>query len=55
MSVAEPPAIGAGNLEFIIKVADLSKPAASTTWPLQFKTADKADHFVKMETDASAR
>ncbi len=52
VSVAEPPAIGAGNLEFIIKVADLSKPAANTTWPLQFKTADKADHFVKMETDA---
>ena len=52
VSVAEPPAIGPGNLEFIIKVADLSKPAANTTWPLQFKTADKADHFVKMETDA---
>jgi len=52
VSVAEPPSIGAGNIEFVIKVADLSKPAAQTTWPLQFKTADKADHWVKMETDA---
>ena len=52
VSVAEPTSIGAGNLEFIIKVADLSKPAANTTWPLQFKTPDGADHFVKMETDA---
>lgn len=52
VSVAEPPSIGTGNIEFLIKVADLSKPAAQTTWPLQFKTADKADHWVKMETDA---
>lgn len=52
VSVAEPPSIGAGNMEFLIKVADLAKPAAQTTWPLQFKTADKADHWVKMETDA---
>jgi len=51
-SVAEPPAIGAGNIEFLIKVADLSKPAANTTWPLQLKTADHTDHWVKMETDA---
>jgi hypothetical protein len=50
--VAEPPSIGTGNIEFLIKVADLSKPAANTTWPLQFKTADKADHWVKMETNA---
>ena len=48
----EPTSIGLGNLEFIIKVADLSKPAANTSWPLQFKTADGADHWVKMETDA---
>jgi hypothetical protein len=52
VSVAEPPSIGLGNIEFLIKVADLSKPAANTSWPLQFKTADKADHWVKMETDA---
>jgi hypothetical protein len=52
VSLAEPPSIGVGNLEFLIKVADLSKPAASTTWPLQFRTADNADHWVKMETDA---
>lgn len=52
VSVAEPPSIGAGNIEFLIKVADLSKPAIQTTWPLQFATADKAVHWVKMETDA---
>jgi hypothetical protein len=52
VSLAEPPSIGPGNLEYIIKVADLSKPAANTTWPLQFKTADGADHWVKMETSA---
>ena len=52
VSVTEPPSIGAGNLEFVIKVVDGSKPAANTTWPLQFKTANGADHFVKMETDA---
>jgi hypothetical protein len=51
-SVAEPTSIGAGNLEFLIKVASLSKPAANTTWPLLFKTADGKDHFAKMETDA---
>jgi hypothetical protein len=33
-------------------VADLSKPAVNTSWPLQFKTANGADHWVKMETDA---
>jgi hypothetical protein len=53
VSLTEPPAIGAGNLEFVIKVADLSKPAVATTWPLQFKTADSADHFVRMSTDAT--
>ncbi|MDX6450069.1 MAG: hypothetical protein QOH16_118 [Gaiellaceae bacterium] len=52
VSVAEPTSIGLGNLEFIIKVADLSKPAANTTWPLQFKTPDGVDHWVKMETSA---
>jgi hypothetical protein len=52
VSLAEPTSIDLGNLEFIIKVADLSKPAVNTTWPLQFKTADGADHWVKMETDA---
>jgi hypothetical protein len=51
-SVTEPTSIGPGNVEFVIKVADLSKPAANSTWPLQFKTADGADHWVKMETDA---
>jgi hypothetical protein len=54
VSVSEPTSIGLGNVEFIIKVASLSKPAASTTWPLQFKTADGADHWVKMETNALA-
>jgi hypothetical protein len=52
VSVAEPTSIGLGNLEFVIKVADLSKPAVNTTWPLQFKTPDGGDHWVKMETNA---
>jgi hypothetical protein len=54
VSVAEPPSIGAGNIEFLIKVASLSSPAKNTYWPLQFKTAsDKADHFVRMAVDAA--
>jgi hypothetical protein len=52
VSLAEPTSIGLGNIEYIIKVADLSKPAVNTSWPLQFKTANGADHWVKMETDA---
>jgi hypothetical protein len=52
VSLTEPTSIGLGNLEFVIKVADLSKPAVNTSWPLQFKTADGANHWVKMETDA---
>jgi len=52
VSVTEPTSIGAGKIEFVIKVADLSKPAANTTWPLQFRTPDGADRWVKMETDA---
>jgi hypothetical protein len=52
-SVAEPPSIGTGNLEFIIKVASLANPAKATYWPLQFKTPDKADHFVRMAVDAT--
>jgi hypothetical protein len=51
-SVAEPTSIGAGNIEFLIKVASLAKPAANTTWPLLFKGADGSNHFAKMETDA---
>jgi CARDB/Fibronectin type III domain len=51
-SVAEPPSIGAGNIEFLVKVASLATPAKNTFWPLQFKTADKADHFVRMAVDA---
>src|SRR5205823_6085184 len=37
VSLAEPTSIGLGNIEYIIKVADLSKPAVDTSWPLQFK------------------
>jgi hypothetical protein len=52
VAVAEPPSIGSGNLEFLIKVASLASPAKLTYWPLQFKTPDKADHFVRMAVDA---
>jgi hypothetical protein len=52
VAVAEPPSIGSGNLEFLIKVASLASPAKATYWPLQFKTPDKADHFVRMAVDA---
>jgi len=53
VSVAEPPSIGLGNIEFIIKVASLATPAKNTYWPLQFKTAsDQKDHFVRMAVDA---
>jgi len=55
VSVAEPPSIGAGNVEFIVKVASLASPAVNTYWPLQFKTADKADHFVRMAVDATGK
>jgi hypothetical protein len=51
-SVAEPRSVGAGNLEFILKVAGLQSVPADTTWPLIFKTADGVDHFVRMKTDA---
>src|SRR4051812_9040314 len=52
VSIAEPRSIGLGNIEFIVKVASLSEVPASTTWPVVFQAPDKADHFVRMQTDA---
>ena len=51
VSVAEPQSIGAGNIEFIVKVSSLQSVPANTTWPVIFKSADGADHFVRMKTD----
>ena len=52
VSIAEPRSIGLGNVEFILKVADLTSVPSDTTWPLILRTADGADHFVRMQTDA---
>lgn len=52
LAIAEPSSLGAGKLEFELKVASLASVPANTTWPVLFATADGADHFVKMETDA---
>src|SRR5439155_18871932 len=50
VSVAEPRSLGAGKIEFILKVAGLASVPADTTWPIIFKGADGADHFVRMAT-----
>jgi hypothetical protein len=52
ISVAEPQSIGAGNIEFIVKVSSLQSVPANTNWPVLFKSADGTDHFVRMKTDA---
>ena len=51
VSVAEPQSLGAGNIEFIVKVSSLQSVPADTTWPVIFKSASGADHFVRMKTD----
>jgi hypothetical protein len=53
VSVAEPRSIGAGKIEFLLKMASLSSVPADTTWPIIFKGADGADHFVRMRTDVT--
>ena len=50
LSVAEPRSLGAGKIEFILKMASLASVPANTTWPVIFKGADGADHFVRMAT-----
>jgi hypothetical protein len=50
LSIAEPRSIGLGKLELILKVASLANVPASSSWPVQFKTPDGADHWVKMAT-----
>lgn len=50
VSVAEPRSLGAGKIEFLLKVAGLQNVPADTTWPIVFKGADGADHFVRMRT-----
>jgi len=50
VSVAEPRSLGAGKIEFVMKVASLQGVPADTTWPIIFKGADGADHFVRMKT-----
>jgi hypothetical protein len=52
LSIAEPREIGLGKLEFILKVASLSSVPANTTWPVQLKTANGADHWVRMSSSA---
>jgi hypothetical protein len=52
LSIAEPREIGLGKLEFILKVASLSSVPPNTTWPVQLKTANGADHWVRMSSSA---
>jgi hypothetical protein len=51
LAVAEPPSIGSGNVEFILKTASLASVPKATTWPIVFK-AGGADRFVRMQSDA---
>jgi hypothetical protein len=50
LSIAEPREIGAGNIEFILKMASLESVPSNTTWPVQYKTPDGTDRWVKMAT-----
>lgn len=53
LSLAEPRSLGAGKLEFVLKVASLTSVPPDSTWDVIFKTADRADHYVKMDSDAT--
>jgi hypothetical protein len=52
LSVAEPRAIGLGNIEFVLRVASLAGVPANSTWPVLFKSPDGTDRWVRMKTDA---
>ncbi len=53
LSIAEPKAIGAGNIEFVLKMASLQSVPTDTTWPIVFKTPDGTDRFVRMMSGAT--
>jgi hypothetical protein len=53
LSIAEPKELGAGKLEFVLRVASLESVPSNTTWPVQFKAADGTDRWVRMKTDAT--
>jgi hypothetical protein len=53
VSVAEPRSIGSGKIEFLIKMASLASVPANTNWPMIFKGAEGADHFVRMQTSVT--
>lgn len=53
ISVAEPADPGAGKVTFYLKVASLSAPTPSTSWPITFKGADGNDYWVAMRTSAA--
>jgi hypothetical protein len=53
LSIAEPKELGAGKLEFVLRVASLESVPSNSTWPVQFKAADGSDRWVRMKTDAA--
>jgi hypothetical protein len=51
-AVAEPPSIGAGNVEFLLKMSSLASPSPSTSWPIVYQTPGGTDRWVAMKTNA---
>jgi hypothetical protein len=54
LSIAEPASLGDGKIEFVLKMASLSSVPPNTTWPVQFKTPDGTDRWVRMSTNAAS-
>jgi hypothetical protein len=51
-AVAEPRSIGAGNIEFLLKMASLASPSPSASWPIVYQTTGGTDRWVAMKTNA---
>ena len=53
LSIAEPRELGAGKMEFVLRVASLQSVPLSTTWPVLYTATDGTDRWVKMATSAT--